>query len=51
MAEIEFDDITKRYADGFEAAKHSDAAVIEAGVGNGIDVRAGADGGKVRFGA
>ena len=22
MAEIEFDDVTKRYADGFEAVKH-----------------------------
>ena len=34
-------------ADGFEAAEHADASVIEAGIGNGVDVRAGADGRKV----
>ena len=38
-------------ADGFEAAEHADAAVVEAGIGNGVDVGAGADGRQVRFGA
>ena len=27
MAEIEFDDITKRYPDGFEAVKHMDLEI------------------------
>ena len=38
-------------ADGFEAAKHADGAVVHAGVGDGVDVGAGCDGGEVRFGA
>ena len=38
-------------ANGLEAAEHADASVVQAGVGNGVDVRAGADGRKVGFGA
>ena len=38
-------------ADGFEAAEHADRAVVHAGVGDGVDVRAGGDGGKIGFGA
>ena len=30
-------------ANRFETAQHADASVIEAGIGNGVDVRAGAD--------
>ena len=36
-------------ADGFKAAKYADASVVRAGVGNGVDVRAGADGSKGWF--
>ena len=38
-------------ADGFEAAEHADGAVVHAGVGDGVDVRAGGDGGKIGLGA
>ena len=38
-------------ADGFEAAEDADGAVVHAGVGDGVDVRAGGDGGEVGFGA
>ena len=38
-------------ANSFEAAEYADASVIEAGVGNGVDVRARADRSEVRFGA
>ena len=33
-------------ADGFEAAEHADRAIVAAGIGNGVDVGSGADGGK-----
>ena len=29
MAEIEFDDVTKRYPDGFEAVKHMDLDIVD----------------------
>ena len=38
-------------ADGFEAAEHADGAVVHAGVGDGVDVRAGGDGGEIGLGA
>ncbi len=38
-------------AHGFEAAEHADGAVVHAGVGDGVGVRAGADGGEVGVGA
>ena len=38
-------------ADGFEAAEDADGAVVHAGVGDGVDVRAGGDGGEVGLGA
>ena len=38
-------------ADRLQSAQHTDRAVIFAGVGNGVDVRAGADGSKLAAGA
>ena len=38
-------------ADGFEAAENADGAVVHAGVGDGVDVRAGGDGGQIGLGA
>ena len=38
-------------ANGFEPSEHANAAIVEAGVGNRIDVRAGADGREVRLSA
>ena len=38
-------------ANRFKAAQHADASVVQAGVGNGVDVRAGTDGRKLRIAA
>src|ERR1700722_7361436 len=38
-------------ADSFKAAENADGAVIHAGVGDGVDVGAGGDGGQIGLGA